>query len=199
MIKAIFFDNGNVLMKEGYRPGIKEYEQKHNIEEGLLYVSAHDRPFWKEFTKGNITEKQYLEDTKEDFKGELNVTELMDIINRKSLPNTELLAYLPELKQRFTLGVISNNPKEWFDYYEQEFGFGNTFSVKAVSGYVHMRKPGQEIFKWALAQAKVTGPESIYIDDRPDRVGGAESLGMKVIIYKDLPQLRNDIAALTNN
>lgn len=199
MIKAIFFDNGNVLMKEGYRPGIREYERKHGIEQGLLYASAHDWPFWQEFTKGNITEQQYYEEVKKDFNGKLNVTELKETINRNSAPNLELLAYVSELKQNFVLGVISNSPKELFDYYKQEFGLADLFSVFAVSGYIHMRKPEREIFDWAVQQAGIKPEESAYVDDRPDRVSGAEAIGMKVIIYNSIPQLRKNINALINN
>ena len=60
MIKALFFDSGDVVVKEGFTPGITEFENAHNLPKGSVYAAAHDQPYWREFTLGNITEDQYF-------------------------------------------------------------------------------------------------------------------------------------------
>ncbi len=193
MIKAIFFDSGNVLIKEGFTSSIAEYEQLHNIPKGQLYASAHDRDFWKEFTLGNISEKEYFADVAKDFLQNLNLKELINIIYQSFIPNLELLDYIKTLKHKYILGVISNNPKEWFDYSWKGLNWEQIFSIRAVSGYLHLRKPDVKIFKIALSEAGVRAEEAIYVDDRPDRVGGAQEVGMGIVIYKNIERLKKDL------
>ena len=193
MIKALFFDSGNVLTQEGFVEGIKEYEDKNGIKPGLLYASAHDPRWWKDFTLGNITEADYLARTAADFPGQLDISELRKTILSKFVPNREVLNFLDTLKDRFVLGIISNNPKEWFDHFLKNSRHEEIFQVKAVSGYIHIRKPDVKIYEYALKQAGVAGNEAVYIDDRPDRIEGAEQLGMKIIIYKNVEQLKKEL------
>lgn len=193
MVKAIFFDVGNVLVKEGFFAGIKKYEKSHNIKNGELYKTMHDFSYWKDFTLGIITEKEYFMRVRNNFGKPLDIAELQSNIFNNSISNNNLIKYIKTLKNNYLVGVISNNPREWFEFFIQKFGMENLFDVKAVSGYLHIRKPAREIFDYALKQAKVAGNESIYIDDRPDRVEGAESAGIKIIIYKNLKVLKKDL------
>jgi len=199
MIKALFFDSGNVLVKEGYTPGIAEYEEKHDIEKGKLHISAHDRPYWRNFTLGNITEEEYFRQLKNDFQGSLDIAELKETIYKNFIPNRELVDFIRTLKDKFILGIISNNPKEWIEYCSRTFGWSDLFAVKAVSGYLHIRKPDKLIFQRALELAKVEDNEAVYIDDRPDRIEGAQSLGIKIIIFEGVDKLKNDLNNLISN
>ncbi|KKU48037.1 hypothetical protein A3H10_01110 [Candidatus Uhrbacteria bacterium RIFCSPLOWO2_12_FULL_46_10] len=190
MTKAIFFDTGGVLLKEGLAQSIREYERRFGVPEGLLYASAHDRPYWREFTLGNITEDEYWRQLSQDFGQEVKLEDWHDIVRKSFSPNLPLLDFIKTLQGQFILGVISNHPKEWFDYYWDTYKWGDLFTVKAISGYVHIRKPDPKIFQYALRQAGVNGEEAIYVDDRPERVEGAETLGIRVIMYQDVEHLK---------
>jgi putative hydrolase of the HAD superfamily len=66
--------------------------------------------------------------------------------------------------------------------------------VKAVSSYIHVRKPDKKIFEYALRQAGVKGGEAAYVDDRPDRVQGAHELGINVVVFDgDVKRLKDKI------
>lgn len=194
MVKAVFFDSGNVLVKEGFVSSIKEYEEKYNIPEGRVYASAHDRQWWKDFTLGQITEQEYWDHTVKDFAGDLNIQELRQLILKNFIPNSDLFDYIKTLRKRFILGVISNNPREWFDYFWGVYNWDELFQIKAVSSYIHIRKPDIRIYQYALTEARVSGSEAVYIDDRPDRIEGAVQLGIKILIYNNLEQLKKELA-----
>lgn len=199
MIKALFFDSGDVIIKEGFNPGIKEYEKKYNLPEGSLYVSAHDRQYWKEFTLGDITEKEYFDNILNDYQGsKLNIPELKSIINNNFKPNTELLEFLKNIKDRFILGIISNHPKEWFERCVKKFSWDKIFSIYVVSGNIHFRKPDSRIFEYALNQAKLSPNECMYIDNRPDILEGATKLGFATILYLNNKQIIDEINAINN-
>lgn len=196
MIKALFFDSGNVLVKEGFEAAVLEYERRHDIPKGQLYASAHDRSYWRRYTLGEISEQGYFEQMQKDFGQPVEIAELRTLIFNNFIPNQGLFDYLSGLKSHYKLGIISNNPKEWFDHFWQIYQWENIFSVRAVSSYIHVRKPDPKIFEYALQQGQVSGKESAYVDDRADRVYGAEGLGMKIVIYKNLDQLKLDISNL---
>jgi putative hydrolase of the HAD superfamily len=193
MTKAIFFDVWDVLITEGFAKGIVEYETEQGIAPGKLYIACHDKPYWKNFSLGNIPEQEYFKNINTDFNNSLNIERLRKKIFQKSVPNIALLDFLKTLKSKYTLGVISNNPKEWFDFFWEKCKLKKIFSVKAVSGYVHIRKPDVRIYEYALDEAKVSGTESIYVDNRADRVSGAKEAGMKILIYQNLEQLKKDL------
>ena len=90
-IKAIFFDSGNVLVKEGFTPGIAKYEKQFQISKGNLYKSCHDRDYWKNFTLGRITKKEYYSKIKKDFQKKLNIELLDQYITKLFIPNLKLL------------------------------------------------------------------------------------------------------------
>jgi len=193
MIRAIFFDIGNVIYKDGYRAGIEKLEAKRSYPEKSLYQSAHDRKHWKDFTLGKITEEEYLkkvaEDFSKNFSRKINKKEFQKSMLKQTKLIKGILNYIRTL-HKFKLGVISNHPKEWFFRYEKKFGFKGLFEAIAISGLAHIRKPDIRIFRYAIKKLKVKPEESIYIDDRPERITGASSLGMKIIVFKSTEQLK---------
>ena len=123
----------------------------------------------------------------------LDVNNLKKLAFKYSIPNLPLLEFIETLKNRYILGIISNNSKEWFNYFWKEYKWDKVFSIKIVSGEMHIRKPDVRIFVDALDKAKIKGEQALYIDDRPERGLAARETGMKVLIYKNLAQLKKDI------
>jgi glucose-1-phosphatase len=198
MIKAIFFDVGNVLVKMDFKSSILKYEKNHSLITESLYKAIHDHQYWKDFTLGKISEKEYFKLVKNNFDGKINVEELKIYIYNDFVLNLELLKYIKELSKDFILGIISNNPQEWFDYCWKNFKGKDIFKIVALSGLLHVRKPDTMIFKYALDQALVKAEETIYIDDREDRVKTPKKLGMNIIIYKSVLDLRCKINKIIN-
>jgi len=202
MIKVIFFDGDSVIYKEGFKPAIRQVEIRRGFSKGALYQSAHDRKYWKDFTLGRITEKEYLAKVAIDFlknyKSKLNVRELQSLFSKNTKPIRGTLNLIKILKRKgqFKLGIISNNPKEWFFRIKRQFGLQGVFDVVAISGLTHTRKPDIRIFKYALNKSKAKAHESIYIDDRPERIAGASRLGMHIIIFKSARQLKKELNQL---
>jgi putative hydrolase of the HAD superfamily len=191
-IKVIFFDMAGVLVTEGFTIGIRQYEYLHSLPAGQLYAAIHDHSYWRDFSLGKISEEEYFTSVKENFVGQLDIKELREIMFDCFLPNQALLDYASELSDRYILGIISNNPKEWFDYFFKLWSLAGIFKIKAVSGYLHVRKPDPEIFKQALKIANVSPAEAVYVDDREEMTRAAKELGLKIVIYQEMTQLKKD-------
>lgn len=192
-IKAIFFDVADVLAIESFTLGIRQYEYLHHIPSGQLYAAIHDHSYWKDFSFGRISESEYLQSVQANFPEALDLAELKELILSGLIPNNELIDFLRPLAARYTLGIISNNPREWFDYFYDQNGLKEIFKVKAVSGYLGVRKPDQAIFSQALQMAGVTPAEAIYVDDREEMTGEAAGLGISIIVYKGLENFKSEL------
>ena len=59
-----------------------------------------------------------------------------------------------------------------------------------ISSEVGIRKPFPEIYKLSLKNLGVLPEEAIFIDDRQKNIDGAEAVGIKSILYKDLNDLK---------
>ncbi len=192
-IKAIFFDVADVLAVESFTLGIRQYEYLHGVPSGQLYAAIHDHSYWKDFSFGRISEEEYFQSVRDHFSGALDLAELKELILSGLVPNGELIDFLRPLAGRYQLGIISNNPREWFDYFYQQNKLEEIFRITAVSGYLGVRKPDQAIFSQALKMAGVAPAEAIYVDDRKEMTGEAAGLGINIIIYKGLENFKSEL------
>lgn len=185
MIKAIFFDMGNVICQEGFKSGIRQYEQELNIPEGEFYKIVHDFQGWKNFTLGLISTEQYLRMCeKRSGKYTFDGNRYFELVKKFTKPNQELINYIKsELTNQYIIGIISNHPKDWYEDFIEKTGLKDMVKAHIISCYEHIRKPDKKIFQIALDKAGVKAEESIYVDDRIDRVDGAKALGMRIVIF----------------
>jgi HAD superfamily hydrolase (TIGR01509 family) len=193
MIKAIFFDSNGVLIIDNFKKAIADFEISHNLTKNSLFDALRKHQYWKDYTLGMISEGEYFRQTEIKLNSKLDLPLLKTAIYKSLLPNKEVVEFAKTLKDKYFLGIICNNPKEWFEYFWNSYGFKNIFSLNSISSDLHIRKPAREIFQDALNKAKVSGTESIYIDDRIDRVQGAIESGIKIINFTNLEQLKSDL------
>lgn len=70
------------------------------------------------------------------------------------------------------------------------------FEGVVVSGREGVIKPDPEIYRILLSRYDLDPAETVFIDDRPPNVAGAENMGMRGILFEDADQLRNDLRAM---
>ncbi len=192
-IQAIFFDISDVLATGSIIPGIRHYESIHGIEKDRLYIAVHDHSYWKDFSLGKISEAEYFKSVEKSFSGELDITELKESLLGSLAPNKMLVELVKTLANRYIIGVVSNNPKEWFDIFCERNKLNDVFKVKAVSGHLGIRKPDKRLFEIALKIAGAAPENSIYVDDRPEMTIEAAELGINILIYQGLEKFKEDL------
>lgn len=200
MTRAILFDISDVIVRIGHRAAIRTLEQRHGIRSGALYRAAHDHSYWKDFTLGKITERRYLMLVSQDLRKHspivIDTNELSRSLVDGSSTDRGVLAYARQLSKTYRLGVVSNLSKEWYRRLARQHRFTKLFKVIAISGIVHVRKPDARLFRYALKHLKVEPQECVYVDDRPEKARGAKKLGMRVVVFRNVRQLRKDMRRL---
>ena len=183
MIKNVCFDVGNVLID--YQPdrylreiGIPDIKREAMLKD--IFFSEE----WQQLDNGDIT-----------------FDEAYDIIERKSiLSRDEIISVfedhllkifslidanvnlLPVIKQYgYKLYYISNFTERFFYRMQKKFPIWDIFDDGVISAAIKMSKPGKDIFLYAFNKFGIDPKESVFIDDLPENVATAKSLGMETI------------------
>ena len=61
---------------------------------------------------------------------------------------------------------------------------------------IKLKKPDVRIYKHVLFKLSKKPEEVIFIDDNVENIESAKSIGMGVILFKNLDQLKNEIKTL---
>ncbi len=193
MYKAIIFDYGGVLCIPGKIESFcKSYatELNKNPEEFMKLAEENrskaqineidSKVFWEKCA-------EFLGVNTETFR-----SKLIDSFEFKS----EVLEFAKKLKDHYKLALVSNHLEDWFKEINDNYRLNDVFDVIVTSYDLKVAKPDLEIFKEAVRQLDVEPEECIYIDDLEENISPAKELGMKMILFKNLNQLKDELNKL---
>jgi putative hydrolase of the HAD superfamily len=90
----------------------------------------------------------------------------------------EVQNVLIHLSKQYKLAVISNAMPS-MDWIFDNLSIRKYFDSIVLSAFVDAEKPGEAIYNIALNRMKITGEDSIFIDDKIENIEGAERVGIK--------------------
>jgi putative hydrolase of the HAD superfamily len=167
MIKAILFDMVGVLVfkKEGYTPKIPDEINTQNIESLFNHVD----------------DNKLISDIKEKLKlSDEEIERATRLIPGKYEKFEDLWNLLPDLKNKYKLGVINNGNAVALKYWKEKFDFG-IFDIYINSAVEGVKKPDPKIFLLACNRLKVNPEKCLFMDDSLENIESAKRLGMESI------------------
>jgi len=184
---CLFLDIGGVLLSNGwdlparqravahFRLDPAELEERHHLASGA-------------YEEGRIGLADYLDWTV--FHRE------RDFTRAQSTPNTPMLELVRRLKLRhgLKLVVVSNEGRELNAHRIRAFQLDRLVDTFVSSCFVHLRKPGPEIFRLALDLAQTPAEATIYIENTPLFAQIARGLGIRSILHADPLSTRTELA-----
>jgi putative hydrolase of the HAD superfamily len=194
-IKALFWDNGGVFLTNGWdrnsrRAAVEKFHLDWNDFEDRheLMLDA--------FETGRATLDDYLHRTVFYHDRSFSSDDFKAFMFAQSQPYAEPLAFLGQIarSRRFLMGSLNNESREINEYRIDKFALRDYFEAFFSSCYLGVRKPDPEIYKLALKITQQKPPECILIDDRGLNLEVAREVGIQTILFKNLAQLRNDLA-----
>ncbi len=114
----------------------------------------------------------------------------------QSQPFPESLEFLGKLAQTraYLMASLNNESREINEYRIHTFHLRDYFQAFFSSCYLGVRKPEEQIYRLALEIAQREPEECILIDDRGLNLECAREIGMHTIQFKNVDQLRQDLA-----
>lgn len=211
MIKTIFFDVGDVLLKkrvniekaiaehlgvsfENYLHALNEYIQTDEAKDGWQNIRTLEKEvaYMEEFAV-RVMEKLKIEPSTE--KIEFIVTTRVKRDYELVEGTYETLDYL---QAHYRLGVISNSLVSRRHYELKEFDLEKYFDPIILSREIDADKPGNKIFHLALELANVKAEESALIDNKLENLEAAHQLGFaQCILYNCNNVIQDKFSSIT--
>jgi len=91
------------------------------------------------------------------------------------------------------IAVLSNMPIEISSYMRQRAPWFKDFDYVCFSAEVHLAKPEPAIFHACLEAVRSRPEECLFIDDRPENVEAARTLGMQALRFTSVQELAAEI------
>ena len=104
----------------------------------------------------------------------------------------DLIHELSETDNR--LFVLSNMHLASIAYLEQQHDFWHKFDGVVISSRIQMVKPEQQIYEYLLNRYQLDAAETIFIDDIPENLEAAASMGIQTIRFIDSAQCERALA-----
>ena len=86
---------------------------------------------------------------------------------------------------RYTMAALNNESRELNEYRIRTFGLREVFHVFFSSCYTGRRKPDPDAYRYALALTDRAPDEALFLDDRPENIAAAASLGLRTLEVRD--------------
>lgn len=191
-IKVILFDLGNVIVFVdhmhicakiaawgGNSADIYHYIFTERIEEAL--------------DRGEITPVRFFDAIKERFDLRLDYDDFLNVWSSGFVPNEEIIPLIEELKCRYRLSLLSNTNQAHFEAIRRDVPILSTFETCFLSYEMGLRKPDPRIYERVLEAMHIMPGECVYIDDNESFVQAARCLGIRGVVFSDVPGLRREL------
>lgn len=191
MIEWVFIDVGNVLFNDdpqnfhSYRtvyPAIAARHAQYTFAEMLAQREALAQQ-GANFILAEIVRRMLPEERPKTIFESLRAF-LVENYDRHHLLNRGVVEVLQELRSRWRLGIIANQPAECRASLQRR-GLLELFDVVAISDELDLHKPDVRLYQWTIEKAGCDPARSVMIGDRRDNdIAPANAALMRTILLQ---------------
>lgn len=107
--------------------------------------------------------------------------------------DSAVVGLIADLEPMFRIALLTNSPSPFVRGIMNRHGLESLFEHVLVSSEERIAKPDPRVFHRMLTRLSVQPNDAVMIDDNPSNIAGAESMGMRGILFKSASQLRQKI------
>ena len=184
-IKNVVFDFGQVMVHFDPAYMVGKYVTDPQ-DANLLETVVFDRLYWDRLDAGTITDAELLADCKRRLPERLwKVAEeiyfgwIYNIPEMEGMP--ELVA---KIRDVYSVRVfLLSNISTYFADHAEEFPILRLFEKCIFSAVCGKVKPSREIFAYLCATCDILPDETLFVDDNPKNIAGAEAFGIHGYLF----------------
>lgn len=185
-IKNIIFDFGGVICDIDISRTEKKFLEFGPSKPGSADSSEQFNILVENLETGAISPQQFREIIRNHYVTPPTDQAIDDTWNALLLKIPEKrIRLLEDLRTSFRIFLLSNSNPIHKDQYIQDFqqltgyrDFNELFEKAYFSFEIGLKKPGNEIYEFLLSDSGIDPAESLFIDDMPENVRGAEAAGI---------------------
>jgi len=196
MIKNILFDLGKVLLNFD-NDNAKNYFKKFGVDDYDKHVIAlHAQNIFNELETGELSAEEFINAIRQKLNDSVSTSDIQNAWNSILMDfRTESMKHLEKLKKQYDLYLLSNTNVLHHEEFNrilfnqlQVINLDSYFTKAYYSHQIGMRKPNRNIYDFVLNDAGINAADTLFIDDLPENVAAASSLGFQTHLL--LPEER---------
>ena len=191
-IRSIIFDLGGVLFDINYQNIIDSFKKLGLGDFDALYTQLKQDHLFDLLETGDITADEFRNRIRSIAKRDITNDEINNAWNSILIgfpkKNIDLLL---QLKDQYRIFLLSNtneiHEKAYKAMLRNLYGtqvLDELFEKIYLSHHIHLRKPNPEIFQLLVDENNLTVNETLFIDDSPQHVEGAKSIGLQAVLLE---------------
>ncbi len=191
MLPHLLFDFGGVLIDIDYAATPAAVRRLSRSGHAAEFSQAAQAELFDKFETGHLTPAEFRDGLRAAYDLEATDAELDAAWHAMLLEvPAERLAYLAQLRaQGYQTALLSNTNalhiaeinRRLAAQYGLRHGIADCLDRVFYSQEVGWRKPGEEIFRHALAEMNWRAEDVLFIEDSPQHVATARRLGLRVL------------------
>lgn len=195
MAQAAIFDAGGVLTTS-VTTCFLEFERRLGLPPDSLLPLLREpgpdgsEPAFYALERGRLSEAEFWRRLPGEVEARLglevnvpsNVEEARQLLWASLRPNKPMLAAALAISAKYKTALLTNGVREWAHL--RALACPEMFDVVVDSCEVGFRKPELQIYEVACTELGVPYEDAVFIDDIPDNVQAARSLGMTGVLFK---------------
>ncbi|MGB7190920.1 MAG: HAD family phosphatase [Acidobacteriaceae bacterium] len=194
-IRAVIFDYGMVLSN----PAVPSAHARLVVASGLSREIL-DQHYWANRHSYDLgmTGREFWAKVASDAGTTFSPAQVVNLIESDVLMwtsvNEEMLAWVEALQGAgIRTAVLSNMVWEILLHMQKRFGWLDRFDQLTWSCELGIAKPDPEIYLYTCEALEVPPEETLFLDDKPENIAGAEVLGLRALLFTTAEQLRKDL------
>ncbi len=191
-VKCVVLDLGGVLIDIDYQATEDAFVELGLVDFKERYSQLQQTSLFDAYEKGQISAQHFINKVLDFCPQGTSANKVVNAWNAMlgEFPS-EKIELLGRLKNRFPLYMLSNTNDlhivgvnaAWKRATEKEMSV--FFNEIFLSFEIGKRKPDAETFLWTAKQTGFSPAEILFVDDSPQHIQGAQSIGMQTYYYKE--------------
>lgn len=195
IIKAVIFDVGGVLIRTADHTGRQKWESRLQLPPGGAEATVLNSDMGHRAQRGEITTESLWLWVGEHLGLGSDLPQFREDFWRGDFVDQSLVGLVRNLRRRYTLAIISN-AMDSLNQTLKEYGLLDEFDLVVGSAYEGVMKPDPAIYERTLDRLEVSPRESVFIDDSPVNIAGAQALGMNAILFRPSTDLPGELSRI---
>ena len=195
-LKAIVFDYGMVLSTAQEPKALAALRAITRLTE-----SDFEQHYWRHrhsYDLGHLNGTTFWRQISDDAGLSLSAVEIERLIEHDILMwstlNETMLRWVHSVQDAgFRTAILSNMGEELMQYMRQEFGWLGRFDHHTWSCELRIAKPDPAIYSYTCEKLGVAPGDTLFLDDKPENIAAAESVGMQAIQFSTAEALQLEL------
>jgi FMN phosphatase YigB (HAD superfamily) len=188
--RAVIFDVGRVIIRVDLSRSMCSLGKRDGLTHVEVLRQLEADPRWPDWQEGRMAPRDWHAHLAKKLQFTYDFEEFCAIWNGVLAPGQILPDSLFErLGRTCRLGLLSNTDPIHVAHFEANYSFVRYFPARVYSCRVGSSKPAPAIYHRALREVEATPEETLFIDDMPENVRAAASLGINAFHFTSAEEL----------